>query len=255
MNLSDIQHGIVDRPSRIILAGVEKIGKSTFASQAPSPIFLPIRGEEGIDALNVSRFPVCSSFAEVMDSLGVLASEKTEFKTIVIDSVSTLESLIWDQTCKDSGVDGIEKVGGGYGKGYIEAVKCWRELMSALDYLRDKGIGSILIAHVAVKSFSDPAGENYDTWELDINKKAVSALLRWSDAILFANCKVYTKTTQEGMKTAKKGILKNERVLFTQKRPAHPGGGRGIFGQLPYEIDLSYAAWQAAINEAKGGIK
>jgi hypothetical protein len=243
----------VDRPNRIILCGTEKIGKSTFASQAPAPIFIPCRQEEGIDALDVARFPVCDSLADVLSAIESLASEEHEFKNVVIDSLSTLEPLVWEAVCKEHNVDSIEKVMGGFGKGYVETVKSWRELMAGLDYLRsEKDMGCILISHVVVRTFSDPVGENFDTYEMDLNKKAVSALLRWSDAILFANCKTFTKTEKTGMKETKKGVMRNERVLYTQKRPAHPGGGRGVLGQLPYELELSYEAWINAVNTAKG---
>jgi len=252
MKLTDITHGVVDRPPRIILSGVEKIGKSTFAAGAPAPIFLPIRGEEGIDALDVARFPVCNTLADVVNALSVLATEEHQFRTVVIDSLSTLEPVVWQELCDRENVATIEKVGGGFGKGYIEALKGWRDIMAGLDYLRDeKGMGSLLIAHVVVRTFSDPQGESYDTYELDINKKAVSALLRWSDAILFANCRAITKTEKQGMKEVKKGILRSERTLFTHKRPAHPGGGRGAYGQLPYELELSYDAWENAVEAAK----
>lgn len=250
----NIIRGIEDRPARIILCGVEKIGKSTFAAGAPAPVFIPVKGEEGIDSLNVARFPVVNNFDELMTALEELATEEHEFKTVVIDSLSTLEPIIFDAVCKADNQQSIEKVGGGFGKGYVEAVKNWRDVMSALDYLREhKGMGSILISHVTVKTFSDPTGETYDCYEIDVNKKAVSALLRWSDAILFANCKVSAKTDKSGMKETKKGILRNERVLFTQKRPAHPGGGRGAMGQVPYELELSYAAWEAAVTAVKEG--
>lgn len=253
MKLSDITHGTVDRPARVIMCGVEKIGKSTFAAGAPAPIFISVKGEQGIDALDVARFPVAESFNEVIGALESLATEEHQFKTVVIDSLSTLEPLIWEHVCKEDNVASIEKVQGGFGKGYVEAVKSWRDIMAGLDYLRDdKGMGCILIAHVAIKSFSDPTGDNYDSYELDINKKAVSALLRWSDAILFANCKTITKAVKDGMKETKKGVMRNERVLFTQKRPSHPGGGRGVLGQLPYELELSYEAWTNAIAEVKG---
>ena len=267
MKLSDITHGIVERPARIILCGVSKIGKSTWAAGAPAPIFLPVRGEEGGDALDVARFPVAEKLSDVMDSLETLATEDHKFETVVIDSTSTLEPLVWEAVCAIGGKDGdavanIEKVGGGFGKGYVEAVKYWRDLMAALDYLRnEKGMGSILIAHVAVKTFSDPGGDNYDTWEMDINKKALSSLERWSDVILFANCKTYTKIADAGSKVStsekspkiRKGVMRDERVLFTQKRPHHPGGGRGIWGRLPYELELSYEAWDQAVKTATKG--
>jgi hypothetical protein len=243
MKLSLITKGTIDRPPRVVLAGVEKIGKSTFASQFPNPIFIPIKGEEGIDALDVARFPVAGCFAEVLACIETLAEEDHDFKTVVIDSVSTLEPLVWDYVCAESGVSSIEKVGGGFGKGYVEAVKSWREIMAALDYLRDEGMGCVLITHVAVKPFTDPLTESYDTYVIDIHKAAQSALLRWSDCILFANSRTIPNTHNAGAKETTTGIMRDERVLFTQKRPAHPGGGRGVYGQLPYELPFDYETW------------
>jgi hypothetical protein len=248
VNIADIKHGIQNRPPRIVLCGVEKIGKSTFASGAPNPVFLPIKGEEGIDALAVPRTPVIESYNGLMEAIGMLAEQKHDYETVVIDSISTLEPLVWEHLCKTAGVDSIEKVGGGFGKGYVEAVGLWREIMSGLDYLREeKGMGSILIGHVVVRTFTDPLAESYDAYEMDIHKKAAAAIFRWSDCILFANNKVAVREDDAGKK---KGIQRADRVLFTQRRPAHMGGGRGIFGQLPYELDLTFDAFASAIEKA-----
>ena len=250
MNIADIKTGTVDRPPRIVLAGVEKIGKSTFAAGAPNPVFVPVKGEEGIDALDVARTPVVETYGELVEVIQALAEQEHKYKTLVIDSVSTLEPIIWDHLCSAEGVSGIEKVGGGYGKGYIEAVGKWREIMAGLDYLRDeRGMGCILIGHVAVKTFTDPLGESYDTYELDIHKKASGALMRWSDCILFANSKAIVKKDEKTEK--RRAIQKSERSLFTQRRPGHMGGGRGVYGHLPYEMDLSWDAFVSAINKEK----
>lgn len=250
-NLSSIQTSTADRPPRIILCGVPKIGKSTFAAGADAPIFLPIRGEEGIDDLAVPHFPSISTFDELMEALGTLASDNHEFKTVAIDSISTLQPIIWDAVCrKEGGVANIEKVDGGFGKGYIRALDFWREVRDALDYLRaEKGMTVILIGHVIVKTFSDPTGESYDQYQLDLQAKASEMLTRWCDAILFANSKALVRTEKEGQtKSTKKATIREERCLFTQKRPAHPGGGRGVYGRLPYELPLDWAAFMEAIT-------
>ena len=67
-DIASITKGIVDRPPRILLHGVEKIGKSTFASQFPNAIILPIKGEEGIDALDVASFPVINSYTDCCEA-------------------------------------------------------------------------------------------------------------------------------------------------------------------------------------------
>ncbi len=252
-DLSTLESGRQDRPPRIILCGVEKIGKSSFAAGAPAPVFVPIRGEEGIDDLDVARFPTCDSFDAVMAAMQSLHEQQHGYESVVIDSVSTLEPLIWDAVCKAENTDSIEKVGGGFGKGYVEAVAKWRDLLAALDALRAQGMVSILIGHVTVRTFADPTSENYDQYQLDLNKHAAAALMRWSDCILFANCRALVRKEDAGFnRTNRKAVLRDERCLFTQKRPAHPGGGRGIYGRLPYEMPLEWSAFQEAISQSKG---
>lgn len=243
------------RPPRIVVLGVEKIGKSEFAAGSGSPVFLPIKGEEGIDAIKAGKVPVCNTFPEVMGWLASLYTGTHNYETVVIDSASTLEPLIWADVCQRNGnVDSIEKVMGGYGKGYTEACKTWRFLTSALDSLRaDRGMASILIGHVRVKRFDDPAGDSYDQYQFDIHDRAASVLYRWADVILFCNTKVVVRKEDVGFNKQKaRGIeiAPGSRFLYTQKRPSHPGGGRGAFGHLPYELPLSWVNFQNAVATA-----
>jgi hypothetical protein len=233
--------------------GVPKIGKSSWAAGAPRAIVLPIKGEEGVDDLAVSKTPVCNNIADVFGWLSTLRSDKHDYGTAVIDSTSTLETLVWDEVCMRHNVDNLEKVLKGYGKGYIEAVKVWRELTEWLDVLRtERGMASILIGHIKVKPFNDPLGESYDQYLWDINDKASQFLMKWADSILFCNTKTIVKQEEAafGAKKAKAiDITGGERFLYTQGRPAHPGGGRGVYGRLPYELPLNYQAYMAAVSE------
>ena len=254
-NLESITSGTQIRPPRIILLGVEKIGKSTFAAGSDSPIFVPIKGEEGIDAIDVPQFPTCNTLQDVQAALYSLYSGNHEYKTVVMDSASALEPLVWANVCRVQGnVDSIEKVGGGYGKGYTEAAMAWRRITEALDALRnERNMASILIGHTKVRRFDDPCGPSYDQYQFDIHDKAANLLYRWSDVILFATTKVIVKREDVGFgKEKSRGIdiSDGRRFLYTQKRPAHPGGGRGVYGQLPYELPLSWANFMDAIQGA-----
>jgi hypothetical protein len=126
----------------------------------------------------------------------------------------------------------------------------WQQLMNSLDYLRNElNMGTILIGHVTVKLFTDPTGDNYDQYTLDLNKHAVSGLMRWADSILFANIRAAVKKEDKGFnQTSKKAVMRDERILFTQKRPAHPGGGRGVYGHIPHELPLEYSAFAEAVK-------
>ncbi|MFA5767335.1 MAG: ATP-binding protein [Candidatus Paceibacterota bacterium] len=238
----------------MLVLGVEKIGKSSFAAESDRPIFMPIKGEEGIDALAVPQFPVCNTVQDVRMALYSLATEAHDFGTAVIDSASAFEPLVWSEVCTQNKAESIEDVKGGYGKGYVETLPIWRDITERLDYLRnEKNMSSIIIGHVKVKRFDDPAGPSYDQYQFDINDKAANLLYRWADVILFCNTKVVVKAEKVGFNKEKHqgiDISGGSRFMYTQKRPAHPGGGRGAFGQLPYELPLSYSAFTAAVASA-----
>jgi len=254
-NLDSITKGSQLRPPRIILLGVEKIGKSTFAAAWPASVAIPIKGEEGIDALDVAKFPVSHSFADVQSALATLAQGKHDFQSVFIDSASAFEPVIHAEVCRANGnVDSIEKVGGGYGKGYTMSLDYWRYITEALDVLRtSRNMASIIVGHVKVKRFDDPAGDSYDQYQFDIHDKAANLLYRWADMILFCNTKVVVKKEDVGFNKEKSrgiDVTGGARFLYTQKRPAHPGGGRGVYGQLPYELPLDFGAFMAAVTAA-----
>jgi len=251
-SLASISTGVIHRPPRIIILGTEKIGKSTFASQSYAPIVIPVRGEEGIDGLNVNSLPPARNYADLMDSFYNLYKDEHQFGTVVIDSGSALEPLIWDQVCVEHHVASIEQVGGGFGKGYTEALSKWRAITDALDSLRTyRNMASIIIGHVKVKRFDDPEGESYDRYQFDINERVANYLYRWADCILFANTKTVVKKEELGFnKDKKRGLDINggQRFLYTQHRPAHPGGGRDAYGQLPYEMQLDWNTFTATVS-------
>jgi len=251
--LKSITTETVSRPPRIILLGVEKIGKSEFCAGADNPIFIPIKREEGIDSIRCAKFPVCDTLQKVKDALNVLLDEDHDFETAVIDSASTLEPLVWEGVCEKYNVDSIEKVDGGYGKGYTAALLEWFELMELCDRLRDeKNMATIFIGHVKVKRFDDPERASYDQYQMDLNEKVANALYRWSDFIGFANRNISVTSEEVGFRKKKnKGIDVDAEThyLFTKKTPAHPGGGRGLYGKLPSEIPLYWKDFKEAVVE------
>ena len=245
------------RAPRIVLLGVEKIGKSTFAAGADGAIFLPIKGEEGIDEIPVPQVPTCNSAADVMGWLCTFGRDEHPHQTVVIDSTSTLEPIIHRELCEAAG--GVTSINEGalkFGVGTDRANDIWRQITDVLDALRScKNMTSILIGHVKVKRFDDPTGESYDQWVWDIHQKAASLLYRWADCILFCNTKVVVTHEKLGfhpdnVKKTGREIRPGARFLYTQKRPSHPGGGRGAYGRLQYELPLGWDHFQNAVATA-----
>jgi hypothetical protein len=219
--LESILTGKTARPRRLTLYGVPGIGKSTFASQAPAPIF--IQTEQGLDDIGAARFPLAKSWSDVLDALTALTGEHG-YKTAVIDSLSALEPLVWKHTCTEKGKQNIEDFG--YGKGYILALDQWRELAKALDYLcEEKHMNVVLIGHSKVTRFNDPEGDAYDLYDMDLNKHAAQAFFRWSDEVLFANYEVIKATTGDGLRKRVIGV-DSDRKLWTCERPSHKAKNR-----------------------------
>lgn len=250
------------RAPRIILLGEQKIGKSTFAAGADSPAFLPIVGEEGIDDLNLQPFAPpdpCGSLADVMGWLYSFGRDEHPYQTVVIDSVSTLEPIIHGEICKEAKAGSINEDSLSFGVGFDKAGIIWRQITETLDALRTcKNMTSILVGHVAVKRFDDPNGESYDQYTWDIHYKAANLLYRWADCILFCNTKVVVTKEKLGfhkdnVRNIPRDIAPGSRFLYTQKRPAHPGGGRGVYGHLPYELPLNWGNFRDAVTAAMKG--
>lgn len=244
------------RAPRIILTGTEKVGKSEFAAGAGKPIFIPIKREEGIDDLDVPKFPVCESVNDVRAALQTLHTQQHDFGTVVIDSSSTLEALIWEEVCQKNNAKAIGDVDEGYGRGEQKAVLIWQEIVDWLDALRrDRNMASIIIGHVIIKSYHDPLGPSYDQFIWNVNKHASAMMVQWADSVLFANFKTVVRDEKLGfhrdnVKHKATDYTDGARFLYTQKRPGHPGAGRGIYGRLPYELPLNWNAYMAAVQEA-----
>lgn len=250
--------GKIVLPRRIIFYGVEGIGKSTWCSTAPNAIFVPT--EDGTNDLDVQRFPFkdeegkpkakATSFDELMGGLGRLYEEKHPYKTLVVDSLDQLEKLIFAAVCAnyEKKVNSIEEIG--YAKGYDFALPYWKQFMDAIDYLRiDKGMTAILIAHSQIVRFEHPEIESYDRFTPRIHKKGLAMLKDWSDEILFATYKTYTKTTGEGFQKKSRGIGTGERVIYTSERPGHEAKNRlGLPDELPMLKENGWATYAAYLG-------
>ena len=247
--LEKIQRGRTPKPPRLLLYGTEGIGKSTFGSKAPKPIF--VQTEDGLDEIDCDRFPLAATFDEVVEALQDLHAEKHDYQTVVIDSLDWLERLIWDDLCRQYNVQSIEKVDGGYAKGYTHALTHWRQVLRLLGRLRnDRGMAIVCIAHSKVEKFEDPETTAYDRYSPRLHKHAAALVCEWCDAVLFACYRFRTQTEDAGFGrkraiAAPIGSGPGERILRCVGGPSCIAKNRyGIAEELP----LSWDAFVAALS-------
>jgi hypothetical protein len=238
-NLKSIKKNTALAAPRIFLYGVEGIGKTTFASQAPKPIF--ICTEEGLGSLQVDHFPLATKASEVLDAIAALVSEAHDFGTVVLDSVDWLDNLIWAEVEATHDAKDLA-----YGKGAMIVADKWREVLAGLNSLRnDKGMVVILIAHTQIKRFDSPEVEPYDRYQPKLQERSNAILREWADAVLFANYKTLIKKDDIGFnKTSNRGISTGERLLYTSERPAYMAKNRY---SLPDSIPMSWESFAQAI--------
>ena len=234
--LASILTGAKPGPRRMLVYGTAGIGKSTFATCAPSPIV--IQTEDGLNEIDCHKFPVATSLADVMASLGALYNEDHPYRTVVIDSMDWLERLIWAKVCADRQSATIEDIG--YGKGYTFAIQHWRDVLDGLTALRERrGMTVVLIAHARIERFENPETEAYDRYVPRLHKTASALVSEWCDEVLFATYRVFTKATEEGFNQKRvQGLGSGERVLRATERPSHLAKNRL---NLPDELPLAWA--------------
>ncbi|MEO1615571.1 MAG: ATP-binding protein [Planctomycetota bacterium] len=245
--LETIQSGRQSKPPRVLLYGVEGIGKSTFGSEAPKPIF--IQTEDGLDEIDCDRFPLATKFDDVVAALKTLRDQKHDYESAVIDSLDWLERLVWDKLCQQYGVESIEKVDGGYARGYMHALSLWREVLDLLGVLRARGMVIVLIAHSKVERFEDPESSPYDRYSPRLHKHASALICEWSDAVLFATRRLRTQSEETGFnrkRTIAHAIGKEggERVIRAYGSPTCVAKNRYGIGE---ELPLSWPAFVGAI--------
>jgi len=241
ISLKDISRASI-KPPRMIIYGEAGIGKTTFAVSAPAPIV--IQTEDGLGVLDAPRFPIATSFEDVLESLQSLAEEDHTFKTVVVDSLDWLEPLIWAATCKRLGVSSIEAPG--YGRGYVETCTEWRKFFAYVTALRDeKDMLIIMTAHSVIQHVEDPIHPAYDMHALKLHKRASAIAEEYSDIIGFASLKTLLKTEEAGFgEKRNRAISTGERVINVGANPAYVSKNRY---SMPETLPLVWSEFEQHI--------
>lgn len=214
----------------VVLYGPEGIGKSTLASQFPSPIFIDL--EHGTDTMDIARTDTPKTFNDVLTLMTMILKED-EFKTVVIDTADKLEQLITAHVLEAHHLNSIEDAG--YGKGYTYIAEEFVRFLRKCGELIDAGKNVVIVAHAMMRKFEQPDEMGaYDRWELKLSKKAAPLVKEWADMVLFLNYKT-TVVTDE--KTKSKKARGGKRVMYATHHPAWDAKNR--FG-LDDELDMDF---------------
>jgi hypothetical protein len=245
MHLKNVTKGKIKKPYCILVYSADGVGKSTFASEAPTPIFLG--PEAGTDQLDVTRFPQARTWTDIIDQVKeLIAVPDHSYETLVIDTMDWCEPILWAEICKRYGTNTIDKAAGGYGKGYNEALKEWDNLKNLLNRVREeRKMNIILLGHSEAVDFIDPMIQsNYIRYQLKLHKRAAALWREWVDAVMFASFETYH--SQENGKT--KAFSDGIRILNTERRAGWDAKNR--YG-LPLKMEFNWQAFHEAAQKGQ----
>lgn len=246
--------GRQEKAVKVVVYGPEGIGKSTFASKFPTPVFLDTEGSTKY--LEVSRFPKITSWTLLMEFIkSVKKQPDLPIDTLVLDTADWAEQLCISEICDKRKVSGIEDFG--YGKGYTYLEEEFGRMLNLLEEIVELGINVVIVAHAQMRKFEQPDELGaYDRWELKLEKKTAALVKEWADMVLFANYKTYVvNVDNQGAVKGKNKAQGGKRVMYTTHHPCWDAKNRqGLADELPFEFE-EIAACVAARSRSADAIE
>lgn len=240
----NIIKGKLNSAKKVVIYGPEGIGKSTFASQFPDPVFIDTEGST--KDMDVARFEKATSWQMLTDQVRYVRFNPSVCKTLVIDTADWAEQMCIEDLCARNGKKGIEDFG--YGNGYVYAKEDFGRFLNLLSEVVDTGVNVVITAHAQIRKFEQPDEMgSYDRYELKIGKKTQSQtsplLKEWADMVLFANYKTLSVSVDDkGKKHKAQG---GRRVMYTTHHPCWDAKNR--YG-LPDECEFDYSVIKRIID-------
>lgn len=242
----EIIKGKINKAKKVVVYGPEGIGKSTFASKFPDPVFIDTEG--GTNDMDVARLPRPTSWTMLLEEIEYIKKTPGICKTLVIDTIDWAEQLCVEAICAKHGKSGIEDFG--YGNGYVYTKEEFGRFLNRLTDLIEVGINVVLTAHAQLRKFEQPDEMGaYDRWELKLGKKTQSQtsplVKEWADMLLFCNYKTYSVAVDDkGKKHKAQG---GKRIMYTSHHPCWDAKNRY---NLPEECEFDYSVISGIIEQA-----
>lgn len=225
------------RPLAATIIGEAGLGKTSLAACFPKPIF--IRAEDGLKSIINSpmpdAFPVLKTVEDLWPQIWALAKEEHSYGTVVIDTVSTLDTMFtdWVVETDPNKPKSINQALGGWGAGTNMVASQHRRLRKGCEYLLDRGMNVVFLSHADTSTISPPDGNQYTRYTMRMHEKSMQPYVDNVDVVGFLRLETFTK----GDGDVKKAISTGDRQLVCHAMAANVSKNR--FGIVePLEVKL-----------------
>jgi len=227
-------------PPILMVCGEPGIGKSTFASCAPNPLFVTTR----IGQARLAHIAGDKAIVEKWSDVKEIFSAMKSYDTLVVDPLNDLEDLILQKIIKDYKLKSHLEYNGGFYQFRGPLGDAWLKFMDKVIELKTQGKKTILIGHTEIKRYEPPTGKAYDRIQLCVDSRTAEYLIRNVDLIGYARIRTITE----------KGPLKNKIITTTSRElcfeynAAYPSK-TGISFNKP-SIPLNWEEYQKTLKES-----
>lgn len=234
-----ISKGTTARAVKTVVYGVEGIGKSTFASKFPAPMFFDL--DNGTARLDVNRATGFDNWEDLLKSVEDFykADWAAPYRTLIIDTADAAARMCESYVIRIYGKGATSIESFPYGKGYKILAEEFSRLLVDLEVLIDSNINVVIVAHALQRTVTLPeAMGSYDHWELKLPGTSVNKLgpliKEWADMLIFANYK--TTIVEAGMK---KKAVGGKRVMYLGHTSFADAKNRfGLEGMFPFDYSV-----------------
>ena len=236
LNLLDLQPTTISRDLRnkyVLLYGLPKVGKTSFAAQCPDNlIFCFEKGVNFLPGVYAADVPKWADFKALLKQLDK-EEVKQKFHTITIDTISIAWDLCSQYICSQNNVKALGDIP--WGRGYALLKD---EFASALRQISMMGYGMILITHAKTKVEQIDDDHTIEIVSPNIPERAQDIVNALVDLIGYID--VQWKDSANGPVS--------ERTLVTRGTPTVVAGSRLKY--LSPRIPFGYSELVNALGEA-----
>lgn len=238
-----ISKGVVPHPRKILLYGVQGVGKTRLAASFPRPFVLDLeRGSLDFDCER-NQDPIVE-YGGVQEWFSWFLTTDHGYNTLVIDSLTRLQELVATHLCRKANKDTVGEIGGGFGRGKEQVETVFSMIKGSVEAFIARGMAVVMIAHATEIKHNPPDQPSYTKYEPDLLEEVRDMFVRYCDEVFFLRQESFVVKEKEGFGSERgQNRVTQRRQLVTQDTGGICAKHRLGLAGMPDVIDADFQTY------------